>query len=695
MQLLSRHITARSASLIAGGSLLLLLRRLVHIGSSDAVLHVLARSGCHRLLRLSLTARFAGNAVTLTPLLWAVATDHLDLVRVLAQQDDLEVRAEGGLTALALAAARGNLESVKLLLAAGADASSEDAMGISPLHLAAMRGDDALIRELLAASAALEAARTCNGSTPLLLACESRRRWPCIAPLLEAGANASAVCRSGKSGLMALSEAKWSDSDDAKEICCSAQLLLQRAADANLSDCFGQTALHIACRRGPTCLIALLCASGAQPGIQDNDGIFSLQLLCSRCLLGGESELVAVAFPALLRADAGCCQQRDFSDSSALLTLCHHIAMDKPERAPLKLMEALVAAGADVAAEEEGGWTAAHFLVEAEAHEAAREALAKLQAMTATSPFWSTWEPKKARTKSNSKYLSRRGGHHRLALEVRSDVLRGDLTLQGISRRIKEGRSSKVLVLLGAGASTSSGIPDFRSPSGLWTEASTRQLFSAQGFIEEPEKFWRMAADLFMNKRPTRVHQLLARMAQERLLTRIYTQNIDGLEMEAGLSPELVVQCHGTASKAVCMGCGHSLSVSSMLSGQDLSKVSWKAPRCSACKALMRPEVVFFGEPLPDAYGRNQGEDLASCDLLLVIGTALSVYPVAGLVKQVKPLVPRLLISREAVGLWRERSESNYRDVFLESDCDAGAVELARLLGWTLGEAAAGEARDV
>merc|ERR1712025_862591 len=96
---------------------------------------------------------------------------------------------------------------------------------------------------------------------------------------------------------------------------------------------------------------------------------------------------------------------------------------------------------------------------------------------------------------------------------------------------------------------------------------------------------------------------------------------------------------------------------------------TWKAPRC-ACGALLRPDIVFFGEPLPGDFATHSGEDMHECDLLIVIGTALSVYPVAGLVSRVSPLTPRLLINREAVGVWRscDANTENFRDVFWQGE---------------------------
>lgn len=205
-----------------------------------------------------------------------------------------------------------------------------------------------------------------------------------------------------------------------------------------------------------------------------------------------------------------------------------------------------------------------------------------------------------------------------------------------------------------------------------------------EGFRANPEAFWQKSSDLFAGRSPTKTHLFLARLAEEGLLRRIYTQNIDGLEEAAGVPSEIIIECHGSAMRTVCSeNRSHTVNMGPIrVDGSE----TWTAPRCS-CGALLRPDIVFFGEPLPAEFNTRSGEDLHECDLLVVIGTALSVYPVAGLVNRVTPLTPRLLINREAVGVWRscEDNVENYRDVLWKGECDEGSDELLRLLGWNTG----------
>jgi NAD-dependent SIR2 family protein deacetylase len=203
--------------------------------------------------------------------------------------------------------------------------------------------------------------------------------------------------------------------------------------------------------------------------------------------------------------------------------------------------------------------------------------------------------------------------------------------------------------------------------------------------------FWKWAVDTFVGRQPTTAHRLLVKLHDEGILLRVYTQNIDGLEKAAGIPAEKIVECHGSVSSFICSA-DHKHPVNGGISlekiGQNLA-VGLPAPCCSSCNALLRPDLAFFGEPVSSDFGRLSGEDLCKCDLLIVMGTTLQVYPVAGIVNQVPKLAPRLLINKERVGPWRSSAglegdcnTASYRDVFFEGTCDAGAAQLGQLLGY-------------
>lgn len=166
------------------------------------------------------------------------------------------------------------------------------------------------------------------------------------------------------------------------------------------------------------------------------------------------------------------------------------------------------------------------------------------------------------------------------------------------------------------------------------------------------------------------------------MLTRCYTQNIDGLERAAGVPAEALVECHGTMRTARCSRCNAAV--------KDMEAV-WerapggKAPVCEHCNGTIRPDVVFFGEALHSRLQEMQLEDFQECNCLIVMGTSLKVYPFAGLVNETTMLTPRLLINNEAAGPWRGASVANaYRDVQWLGDCDGGVENLMNLLGWSM-----------
>jgi len=184
------------------------------------------------------------------------------------------------------------------------------------------------------------------------------------------------------------------------------------------------------------------------------------------------------------------------------------------------------------------------------------------------------------------------------------------------------------VALTGAGISTESGIPDFRSPGGLWAEFDPLEYGSIQAFRADPAKVWRFYAPRFSilsAAEPNPAHLALPALERRGLLDAVITQNIDRLHERAG-SKE-VLEVHGSIRTSSCPGCGASYSLDEVLALLDRSDV----PVCSDCGGVLKPDVVFFGELLP-ADTIDRAYSLArSARLLLVIGSSLEVHPVAGL----------------------------------------------------------------
>jgi NAD-dependent deacetylase len=185
------------------------------------------------------------------------------------------------------------------------------------------------------------------------------------------------------------------------------------------------------------------------------------------------------------------------------------------------------------------------------------------------------------------------------------------------------------VVLTGAGVSTESGIPDFRSPGGLWAEFDPLDYGSIESFRADPVRVWRFYAPRFAmltEAEPNAAHLALAELERRGLVEAVVTQNIDLLHHRAG-SRE-VVEVHGSIRTSSCPACGVRWPLEEVL---PLIEAGGGAPRCPACGGVLKPDVVFFGEILPERAIERALGLARSARLLLVVGSSLEVYPVAGL----------------------------------------------------------------
>jgi NAD-dependent deacetylase len=178
------------------------------------------------------------------------------------------------------------------------------------------------------------------------------------------------------------------------------------------------------------------------------------------------------------------------------------------------------------------------------------------------------------------------------------------------------------VVLTGAGISTESGIPDFRSPSGIWAQYDPMEYATIDAFRRDPVKVWEfylLRLGALARAEPNEGHRALAKLERRGVVQAVVTQNIDGLHQRAG--SKNVIEVHGSIRTASCLECGERV---------PLEPVT-EAPRCPRCGAIVKPDVVMFGELLPlDAIDRAI-ELAQQAGLLLVVGSSLEVYPVAGL----------------------------------------------------------------
>ncbi|MEE6510901.1 hypothetical protein FKM82_031256 [Ascaphus truei] len=257
------------------------------------------------------------------------------------------------------------------------------------------------------------------------------------------------------------------------------------------------------------------------------------------------------------------------------------------------------------------------------------------------------------------------------------------LSLQDVVLRIQGGLCRRVLVMVGAGISTDSGIPDFRSPSsGLYSRLQEYSLpypeaiFDLSFFLKDPRPFLRLSHELLPGRhRPNPAHHFLRLLHDKGVLLRLYTQNIDGLERVAGVPLEKLVEAHGSFASATCTTCLKSYPGETF---QDAVLES-QVPRCSSCGGLIKPDIVFFGEQLPPRFLLHL-TDFPRADLLLIIGTSLEVEPFASLAYSVSGSTPRVLINREPVGPFLRGVRGS--DVMELGEVTAGVRRFVRLLGW-------------
>jgi NAD-dependent deacetylase len=186
------------------------------------------------------------------------------------------------------------------------------------------------------------------------------------------------------------------------------------------------------------------------------------------------------------------------------------------------------------------------------------------------------------------------------------------------------------IALTGAGSSTSSGIPDFRTAeSGLWTRFQPMEVASLSAFRRQPEDFFEWLRPLACKMRsaqPNPAHLALADLEQRGHIQAIITQNFDGLHQRAG--SKQVIEVHGSMKSMTCIGCYRQYEAEDLIEGYiDEGTI----PRCKACNKILKPDVVLFEEQLPATTWVEARQQASACDLMIVAGSSLVVMPVAGL----------------------------------------------------------------
>jgi len=229
------------------------------------------------------------------------------------------------------------------------------------------------------------------------------------------------------------------------------------------------------------------------------------------------------------------------------------------------------------------------------------------------------------------------------------------------------------VVLTGAGISTESGIPDFRSPTGIWAQYDPLEVATIDAFLADPVKVWEFYAlrlDVLGNADPNDGHFALAELEERGWVQAVVTQNIDRLHERAG--SRALVEVHGSIRTSSCLDCGTVVPFDDVVALLPL-------PRCPRCGRVLKPDVVMFGELLPEAEVARATALAEEAGVLLVVGSSLEVYPVAGL--------PLETLRRGGALAIVNRGETQY-DARAAVTIDGGAGETLRALADVLPERA-------
>ena len=191
--------------------------------------------------------------------------------------------------------------------------------------------------------------------------------------------------------------------------------------------------------------------------------------------------------------------------------------------------------------------------------------------------------------------------------------------------------SKKILVFTGAGLSTESGIPDFRSPGGIWDRYDPSDFYYQKIVSDQRarEKYWKMSSEyweVMRDAKPNPAHLAIKKLEHMGKLLAIVTQNIDNLHQKAGNSPEKIIEIHGTAFSVTCLKCGK------VYDREEIEKRirnGEKDPRCNSCSGPLKPATISFGQAMPEDKMALAFKHTRECDFCIVLGSSLVVYPAA------------------------------------------------------------------
>jgi NAD-dependent deacetylase len=214
--------------------------------------------------------------------------------------------------------------------------------------------------------------------------------------------------------------------------------------------------------------------------------------------------------------------------------------------------------------------------------------------------------------------------------------------------------AEKILVFSGAGLSTESGIPDFRSPGGVWSKYDPSDFYFDKFISDEKSrvKYWQMSTEFYQPMKdalPNRAHLAIKALEDTGKLVAVVTQNIDRLHHKAGNSPDKIIEIHGTAFSVSCLSCGKTYDRDDI---QERISSGVEVPYCDECSGILKPDTVSFGQAMPQDKMAQAIRHARECDLCIVLGSSLVVYPAASVpVSAVESGAKLMIINRDETSL--------------------------------------------
>jgi NAD-dependent deacetylase len=229
-------------------------------------------------------------------------------------------------------------------------------------------------------------------------------------------------------------------------------------------------------------------------------------------------------------------------------------------------------------------------------------------------------------------------------------VAGSDTIVAELRRMLDAGRSA--VVFTGAGVSTDSGIPDYRSPGGIWTKYRPVDFNDFLASEDMRREFWRRkfaTHGTLQRARPSRGHRAIAELVRRGTVATVITQNVDGLHEASGVPVERLIEIHGNTTYARCLDCGVRHELEPIRRAFEADET---LPHCHNCGGVVKTATISFGQSMPEAEMRRAEEATLACDLFLAVGSSLTVYPAAGFPALAKRKGARLaIVNREPTEL--------------------------------------------